>query len=216
MEKHVIKIGQEFGHLKVIEEVEPKTYLARYRVQRKSGKIYEAERTVIVRVYKCRCRCGKITFPTRKALLHEHVQSCRCQRQKEMSLRPIGRREFGESYWNYVYGYYKRNARIKGIAFELLLPEFMAITSQNCRYCGAPPAPGRNLSNSRLKAVFYGTVAHNGIDRVDPAGGYTTDNCSPCCSICNMLKHTMPVKEFRLWVCKVYNHWASSAQDSAW
>jgi hypothetical protein len=42
-----------------------------------------------------------------------------------------------------------------------------------------------------------------GIDRVDPTIGYERSNCQPCCSPCNMMKHTLSLHTFREFTSKI-------------
>lgn len=206
---HTIVNGQKFGKLTVVREVEPKIYRASYKILRASGKVYKADRTVLVRMYYCRCACGTETRTSRKSLLHDHVQSCGCERYKEMSLRPIGRRKFGESYTRFVFGYYKKNARVRKVDFELSLSDFLALITQACHYCGAPPAQGKNQKTVKQTTMFNGTILHNGIDRVNPKTGYVLSNCVPCCKTCNGMKYLQSVDCFKAQIIKLYKHWAS-------
>ncbi len=48
--------------------------------------------------------------------------------------------------------------------------------------------------------------AHNGVDRLDNAKGYTLENSVPCCKHCNIAKRSMTVDEFKQWISKVYAH----------
>lgn len=57
---------------------------------------------------------------------------------------------------------------------------FSAIITSNCFYCNSPPV---SLFKRRDATVLY-----NGIDRMGNEGGYTFDNCIPCCRKCNYLK----------------------------
>ena len=46
-------------------------------------------------------------------------------------------------------------------------------------------------------------VRVNGIDRLDSAQGYTTDNCRPCCKNCNYMKGTFDPRTFIDWAKKI-------------
>jgi len=65
------------------------------------------------------------------------------------------------------YSRYKSKAKNRGYEFNLTLEEFTSISNQDCYYCG--------------KEGF-------GIDRFDNSTGYTSDNCVPCCTMCNKIK----------------------------
>ena len=43
---------------------------------------------------------------------------------------------------------------------------------------------------------YCGGVKSMGLDRVDNARGYTTDNVVPACTVCNLMKKDMPPEEF--------------------
>ena len=47
---------------------------------------------------------------------------------------------------------------------------------------------------------------YNGIDRLNPENGYSIENCVPCCSTCNYMKHTQQTSDFLEHVKKIYNH----------
>lgn len=82
---------------------------------------------------------------------------------------------------------YGRSARAKKRAWTL--PEALAkdLFTDNCFFCGKPPAP------------------INGIDRVDNARGYEEDNVVTACRRCNLAKNTQTLAEFDSWVAQVYN-----------
>ena len=48
---------------------------------------------------------------------------------------------------------------------------------------------------------------YNGIDRLDPSGGYTEDNCVTACGTCNNAKMAMTRDEFLSWVRRLSLRW---------
>ena len=64
---------------------------------------------------------------------------------------------------------YKKSAKDRGYEFNLTLEEFTSLINKDCQYCG--------------KEGF-------GVDRFDNSKGYTSDNCVPCCTMCNKVKST--------------------------
>ena len=80
---------------------------------------------------------------------------------------------------------YKRNAKTKGLLFELDFKTFESLVSSNCKYCG--------------QEGF-------GVDRVDSSRGYFVDNCVPCCKKCNMMKLTHSTNEFYEHALKIVKH----------
>lgn len=71
---------------------------------------------------------------------------------------------------------YRSSAKIRGHSFEITDDKFYELLLSNCHYCSAEKA--------------------NGIDRKDSNIGYTDNNATPCCKICNYMKGTMDYKEF--------------------
>jgi 5-methylcytosine-specific restriction endonuclease McrA len=67
--------------------------------------------------------------------------------------------------------------------------EFIKISSSVCYYCGSLPS---NLH----KYNHYTPYLYNGLDRLDPSGGYIADNIVPCCWRCNRMKSNMTHDEF--------------------
>jgi hypothetical protein len=57
-------------------------------------------------------------------------------------------------------------------------------------------------AEQRLNGVFIG----NGVDRVENSLGYSVDNCVACCKICNWMKLTLSVDEFKAHVIKIARH----------
>jgi hypothetical protein len=65
---------------------------------------------------------------------------------------------------------YKYNANKRGIIFNISQEEFNKLFKMKCTYCG-----------SFLEGC-------NGIDRINSNKGYFSENCTPCCKICNFMK----------------------------
>jgi hypothetical protein len=92
--------------------------------------------------------------------------------------------------------YYRRNARYRGVPFELTLAQFYCLTKEKCFYCGSPPLN------------FIRKYIHNGVDRVDSDKGYIIGNVVPCCKRCNISKSSMTVENFKKHVDLIYTNWA--------
>lgn len=75
------------------------------------------------------------------------------------------------------YQVYVRNARARGQRFELSFEEYQGLVCQPCTYCDVHDET-------------------NGIDQIQPGGGYPLANCVPCCSKCNYMKKNYSVDEF--------------------
>lgn len=64
---------------------------------------------------------------------------------------------------------YKHGAKRRGLDWDINIEQFHQFWYANCKYCGD-------------------TIEGVGIDRVDNAVGYLSDNCVPCCETCNEMK----------------------------
>jgi hypothetical protein len=102
---------------------------------------------------------------------------------------------------NCIRGSEKRNHE-----FNLNFEEFIEIIGKDCHYCGEPPSkPTQKILIDRghiNEPPFY----YNGIDRIDSRIGYDKDNCVPCCSSCNYMKHVSSHNDFLNQICKIYKH----------
>lgn len=83
---------------------------------------------------------------------------------------------------------YRNNAHKRSLQFALSRPHFEDLISDNCFYCGTPPA----------------TV--NGVDRVDNARGYVEDNVVTACARCNSAKLDSTRTEFEDWLLRAGKH----------
>ena len=81
----------------------------------------------------------------------------------------------------------KRAAERRGIEWHLTDEEAKVMLISSCIYC---------------KHIDL-EVRVNGIDRLDSARGYTTDNCRPCCKNCNYMKGTFDPRTFIGWAKKI-------------
>lgn len=68
------------------------------------------------------------------------------------------------------YNSYKRNAKERGLAWDLTTEDCEALFIENCHYCGRSPEETASLM---------------GIDRRDNIHGYNPGNAIPCCWLCN-------------------------------
>jgi len=138
----------------------------------------------------CKCDCGNYKEVRGFHLQDGNTKSCGC----------LSRLPKGESNFNQVYGYYKRNAKAANLPFKLTKIEFKKLTQQNCTYCGKTPLQIINRPRHNGKFIY------NGIDRIDNSKGYIEGNCAPCCKICNLMKRTLSYKEFINKIKQIYQH----------
>jgi len=158
--------------------------------------------------WKCQCDCGTIRNVRGTELNYGQSRSCGCY-QKEIARNqqiknnkdralPVGEASFNDVYLKYKTGAIKRN-----LCFSLSKEEFRNITSLPCVYCGMEP------NHVYTSLSFNGEYVFTGIDRVDNNEGYAIENCVPCCKNCNYAKKEMSVSEFKDWITRVYNHFAT-------
>jgi len=152
-------------------------------------------------LWRCRCKCGKITMRSSTNLKTTKYPSCGCSHlilntlPNQLSLKRS------------VILSYKANASKKGLQFDLTEEQILDILSKNCSYCGS--APSNKVSSKKRKGRIFRpersqTFIYSGIDRIDSSVGYTIKNCVPCCSICNISKNDMSLTEWKEWIKKVY------------
>jgi hypothetical protein len=144
-----------------------------------------------------KCVCSKIGNALRKHVLSGHTKSCGCRRAKvyqpkSSPLLPVNSPE------NKLYNQYVRDANKRGIDFQIKKSVFIALTKQNCHYCGIQPSNVTSHSNE--------SVTWNGLDRIDSSKAYSVDNIKPCCTNCNRAKHYLSAEAFMELVKRIYAH----------
>lgn len=107
----------------------------------------------------------------------------------------------GEAAFNQLYYSYANRADKRGYEFMLSKDVFRALAVQPCDYCGS-------FCQTRAKGLgkTSGDFLYTGIDRLDNEKGYYAENCVPCCSRCNWMKHAMPREEFLSHVAAIFRH----------
>lgn len=141
----------------------------------------------------CKCDCGIIKEVQSWDLRKGISKSCGC------SLKLAK----GESCFNWLYNYYKKDcAKKRGHSWELTKEQFRKLTKGNCYYCGTKPS---NILN-RATSNAYGVYVYNGIDRLDNSKSYTEKNAVSCCAVCNSMKSKLSKKEFLKQIRKIYEY----------
>lgn len=147
------------------------------------------------------CDCGNIKRIRGISLNIGDSQSCGiCTRGKKTT-------EIGESAKWALFTSYVIGAKRRGFIFTLSLEEFLRLTGSPCHYCGM-----RFSSEYPKRKHLNGSYKHNGIDRVDSRIGYVSDNCAPCCKICNYAKRELSSQEFKEYIKRAYNHLFNNQQ----
>ncbi|KKN85523.1 hypothetical protein LCGC14_0278460 [marine sediment metagenome] len=166
------KIGQQFGRLTIIKRVG-------------TGQFGSA-------LWKCACECGNSCIVTSQVFTGK-LTSCGCWHKEHCSrIGKSNQLPYGESEFNAIYSNYKRQAKNRGLRFDLNKKRFRKLISKNCVYCGSTP-------NNTHKGV-KGQYIYNGIDRIDSTKGYTEYNIVPCCGYCNKAKGKKTVEDFIQWL----------------
>jgi 5-methylcytosine-specific restriction endonuclease McrA len=84
----------------------------------------------------------------------------------------------------------RRGAEQRGLDMRLTSTEIELYLTGDCHYCGTPCPT---------------LMGFHGIDRVDNTmRHYSLDNCVSCCALCNRMKGTLTVEEFRAHVEKIH------------
>lgn len=150
-------------------------------------------------LFLCKCDCGNTKVIIGSSLVQRFTKSCGClQKEIVRDLRILPGNEAG---FRKLLQRYKRWARRGGREFKLTEDEFRTITQQNCYYCGTKPS--KTIVGGAATAEPY---IYNGVDRVDNTGNYTTENCVPCCKICNEWKRAHTKEFFLLKIKHIYEH----------
>lgn len=156
--------------------------------------------------WHCKCECGKEIDVREVKLKSGYTKSCGCLRGHFLKThQPSWTLPKGEAARNTLLCAYRKNAKTRGLTFELSKEEFTKLTSSDCHYCGSAPdksALGRHTGNQPQRTL-NGDYLYNGIDRLNNDEGYTAHNCVSCCWDCNSMKSTRTVEEFLAHIHKI-------------
>ena len=156
------------------------------RLGRKFGRLTTQEWLPKAKSYRCICDCGN-TKVVKSAQLGWGVNSCGCLKKEEYLRRGGGPKNIR---LNEIWRYYRRNATVRNLPWELTKEQFGALLVGHCHYCGGKGSLGFNFT---------------GLDRLENTQGYILGNVVPCCKRCNQARNDMTVDEFLQWITKVYN-----------
>ena len=158
----------------------------------------DRERSALVKKHKyyfIQCKkCGTI-FSRRASIIKENLDTLQCSNCRRNRFgKPLNVLEYK------MYCYYRSGAAQRHIKWNLSEEEFKSLIKKDCHYCGDSPLKHQTVSyRDDFELV-------NGIDRLDSNKDYSIDNCVPCCSICNLMKNTLPKEIFLDKISKIYNH----------
>lgn len=180
-EKIDCMVGKKFGKLTVL----------------KITTSYKNKRTRRKR-YICLCDCGEETVATGTRLRRGLTFQCRLcgYRSRKQSKE---RRSNLERYYNLAI---KPAENTRNIPVKLSIGDFGEIIKKDCFYCGSKPRKLTWMDNNHI--VKRGEFFANGVDRIDPSGPYSKDNCVACCSTCNYMKSRLSINDFLDHIKKIY------------
>lgn len=160
--------------------------------------------------YRCKCSCGKEVIYQHslilKGVVHKNCNNLKESKHYNLKLKPK------EASFRAKFTNYRSSARYRKLDFDLEFEDCLNLFSENCYYCGNPPSNSYNaiLRNRKYKTnyKYYKDsdydIVYNGIDRVDNSKGYIKGNCVSCCSICNTMKLSLNLEDFKEHINKIY------------
>jgi len=126
----------------------------------------------------CRCDCGRERIVAARYLQRGETLAC-CRFCA-----------WNKTGFSVIRNQLRKGARKRHIQFSLSIEEIADLVSKPCIYCGVEPPV-------RVSVHYHGvTIKAHGLDRIDSSRGYTADNVVPCCTQCNVAKHTHSVQDF--------------------
>lgn len=146
--------------------------------------------------FTCRCACSpeRLRIVGEARLKNRGSKSCGCLQKN--AVRKYATLQ--DAFIAYLLQQLQKNARHrKQPDVTLSCQEIDALRQCNCYYCDAEPCEGKD------KTSRFNHFKRNGIDRLQSDLTYTTENCVPCCTTCNVAKARMAETEFAQWIKRV-------------
>lgn len=163
--------GQRYGRWVVLEKAPSHVFCGKYCT-----------------AWWCRCDCGTVSKVFTSSLRNKKKPSLSCGCRAAELARLRNRKDgtaFRDLFRRYVSG-----AKTRSLEFSLSEEEFKNLAGKDCYYCGIKP-------NSKTPPRSTGEeFVYNGVDRLNPALGYTKENSVACCTICNYMKQDYSKEEF--------------------
>lgn len=159
------------------------------------------------RHYLCRCKCGVEKTVQGTLLRAGNTKSCGCWSKESARTRAFAH---GVAAMNQVIAGYRHKADKSGIGYHLTNPQFKAIATAPCFYCGSV------LTNICRSPHGTGDFAYNGLDKIDPSKDYRINNVVPCCKRCNFAKSNRSQGDFIRWIKAAHDHLSRNAMASQW
>lgn len=172
-------IGRKFTRLEVISFYEIK------KVNNKNRSFW-----------KCLCDCGNSINVSRNSLTNENTKSCGClYKETRKTCGKVNKKNDKYLAEKNVYRCYKKDAKKRNLIFEIDFELFLDLVNKYCIYCNSKP-------NNKIKYHTHSAVI-NGLDRVNNTLGYVKDNIVSCCSVCNKMKRTYSLEDFKKWAASL-------------
>ena len=162
-------------------------------------------------IWICKCACGNIVEKSTSELnAYGSRKSCNFCKIPRKKTTPKGYAGITR-----ILQQYKQNSKNRKLDFNLSREDFEKLIIQNCFYCG--DFPQSIMKDTRYNVTEetkeYSKFIYNGLDRLNNNKGYILDNVVPCCISCNIAKHDKTLKEFTIFVKKIYEH---SIKNNNW
>lgn len=102
----------------------------------------------------------------------------------ELSILNLDKTEIQKCVYKYIV--YRDRILLKKKEFTIsIIDYYNLLYNSKCTYCG-------NKANS--------------LDRINSKIGYTLENCTPCCKLCNTMKWDLSIQDFYSHINKIYNY----------
>lgn len=156
--------------------------------------------------WRCRCECGAEKSVSAGNLTRGGSTSCGCYMlERVRGPRPTrSRKSPKHRAYRQLFHAYRKNARTRGLIWNLDLELFSDLISKPCGYCGRPPSNYFNYTKTKKTHRYLFKAHYSGIDRRDNREGYTPANVMSCCKDCNLAKLTRSQDEFKSWLKRAY------------
>ncbi len=139
--------------------------------------------------WECQCDCGEVVIRTSRLLRRGNCCCKRCKAEFDRELFTRGYQEIPKAYWNSV----KRNAKIRGIPFEITEEHAWGIFEQQNRCC-AMTGVVLLFAKSKKEHLTGGTTAS--LDRIDSSKHYFSGNIQWVHKWVNCMKYDLTQEEF--------------------
>jgi hypothetical protein len=159
--------------------------------------------------WNCRCECESYHTVTGESLRGGKSKSCGCFKYEPTN--KIKDRKI--AILRYQYAQIQKRHRKKPKSTIISVEEYISIVCSPCYYCECESSI--ELEDRRCWTKSKGLISDtkvkiNGIDRINSDIGYTSENSVPCCKYCNTAKNVFTREEFKQWIVRAYNYYASN------